>query len=282
MSRQKAGEEIKILTAPILPELPSAVKRPFLGERRSFVGNRARLGGSNPRQEEQCSPINSLKPPPEPARSRLVDETARLSWRGLAEGHIGEADATAISETVEVRRARIKAGRPQPLPRPACARRRPPRSPDRARSIERRRRQAASGAMPPAIASSFTTGEAAVLAVVAREVQRSGRCEFYLDKIAALAGVCRSTAQNALHEARRLGLVTVTERRRRGAKSLTNVIEVVSAAWREWLRIGSKNFDTTGKDFKITDQSALRPTAKRETDAPSARTSYFWRRRPPR
>ena len=52
--------------------------------------------------------------------------------------------------------------------------------------------------MPPVIASRFTTGEAAVLAVVAREVQRSGRCEFYLDKIAALAGVCRSTAQNAL------------------------------------------------------------------------------------
>jgi hypothetical protein len=57
--------------------------------------------------------------------------------------------------------------------------------------------------------------------VVAREVQRADRCELCLDKISALAGVSRSTTQNALHEARRLGLVTVTERRRRGAKSLT-------------------------------------------------------------
>ena len=37
----------------------------------------------------------------------------------------------------------------------------------------------------------------------------------------------------------------VTERRRRGAKSLTNVVEIVSAEWRAWLHIGSKNFDTT-------------------------------------
>ena len=87
---------------------------------------------------------------------------------------------------------------PSPCRARSARRRRPPRSPDRRASIERRRRKAASGAMPPALAAKFTTGEAAVLAVIAREVQRSGRCEFYLDKICALAGVCRSTAQNAL------------------------------------------------------------------------------------
>ena len=117
--------------------------------------------------------------------------------------------------------------------------------------------------MPPQIASRFTTGEAAVLAVVGREVQRSGRCEFYLDKICALAGVCRSTAQNALHEARRLGLVRVTERRRRGAKSLTNVVEIVSAEWRAWLRVGSKKIDTAGIDFKNRTEITLRSTEKR-------------------
>jgi len=117
--------------------------------------------------------------------------------------------------------------------------------------------------MPPAIASRFTTGEAAALAVIAREVQRRGRCELYLDKIAAIAGVCRSTAQNALREARRLGLVRVTERRRRGAKSLTNVVELVSAEWRAWLRIGSKNFDPTLRDSKITCESARRSTERR-------------------
>jgi hypothetical protein len=211
-----------------------------------------------------------------------LEDLSRLLWRANAEGHVDAAAATAASEALAARRARIKAGRPLPLPSPSTARRKPPRSPDRARSIERRRRTAASGAMPPAIASRFTTGEAAVLAVVAREVQRSGRCEFYLDKIAALAGVCRSTAQNALHQARRLGLLRVTERRRRGAKSLTNVVDIISAEWRAWLRIGSKNFDTTGIDSKTRTEIALRSTQDRESDAPKARTSLLNRWRPPR
>jgi len=74
-----------------------------------------------------------------------------------------------------------------------------------------------------------------------------------LDKIAALAGVSRSTTQNALREARRLGLVTVTERRRRGAKSLTNVIEVVSTEWAAWLKLGSKEYRVqNNKPHEIT------------------------------
>jgi hypothetical protein len=79
-----------------------------------------------------------------------------------------------------------------------------------------------SGAMPPAIASRFTTGEAAALAVIAREVQRAGRCELYIDAIAAMAGVCRAIVQNGVREAARLGLVKVTERRIPGRKSLTS------------------------------------------------------------
>ena len=70
------------------------------------------------------------------------------------------------------------------------------------------------------------------------------------------AGDRRSTTQNALREARRrLGLVTVTERRRRGAKSLTNVIEIVSAEWAAWLKLGAKGFGVqnipTGDDCSI-------------------------------
>jgi hypothetical protein len=199
-----------------------------------------------------------------------LEDLSRLLWRANGEGHVDDDRAGAISEAVEARRAKIKGMRPPPLPSRSTGRRRPPTSPDRRASIERRRRTAASGAMPPALAANFTTGEAAVLTVIGREVQRSGRCEFYLDKIAALAGVCRSTAQNALHEARRLGLVIVTERRRRGAKSLTNVVEIVSAEWRAWLRIGSKNFDTTGRDSKTRTEIALRSTAERGLGAPTA------------
>jgi hypothetical protein len=170
-----------------------------------------------------------------------LEEIARLAWRAYGEGHLSDADAQAASEAVEARKARIKGSRPSPLPTPPIARRRPV-SPDRQASIERRRRLAASGAVPGRIAAGFTTGETAVLSVIGREVQRAGRCDMPMDKIAALAGVSRSTAQNALREGRRLGLVTVTERRRRGAKSLTNVIEVVSKEWATWLKLGATGY----------------------------------------
>ena len=56
--------------------------------------------------------------------------------------------------------------------------------------------------------------------------------------IATMAGVSRSTAKNALREARRLGLVDVKERRRPGMPSLTNVVRVIAPAWTAWLRLG--------------------------------------------
>src|SRR5688500_14153635 len=70
--------------------------------------------------------------------------------------------------------------------------RRPQKSPDRRRSIERRRRLAASGPMPPALASMFTTGELAVLRIVADEVREHGMCDYSIDEISARAGVCRT------------------------------------------------------------------------------------------
>jgi DNA-binding MurR/RpiR family transcriptional regulator len=48
------------------------------------------------------------------------------------------------------------------------------------------------------IAASFTPGEQAALAVVAREVQARQVCVLPIDAIAALAGVSRSTVKNAL------------------------------------------------------------------------------------
>lgn len=170
-----------------------------------------------------------------------ADNIARLVWRAYAEGHLSDAAAQAASEAVEARKARIKGSRPAPLPTPPAARRRPV-TPDRQASIERRRRLAASGAVPGRIAANFTTGETSVLSVIGREVQRAGRCDMPIDKIAALAGVSRTTVQNALREARCLGLVTVTERRRRGVKSLTNVVAVVSKEWATWLKLGAGGY----------------------------------------
>ncbi len=51
--------------------------------------------------------------------------------------------------------------------------------------------------------------EDAVLTVIAQECRRHGRCELCLDELAALAGVGRTAAQNALRRARELELVVV-------------------------------------------------------------------------
>jgi hypothetical protein len=89
--------------------------------------------------------------------------------------------------------------------------------------------------MPPNLACQFTVGELAALRIVANAAISSGGCRLHIDAIAAQAGVCRSTAQNALRAARRLGLITVQERRRRGMASLTNVVRIVSREWTAWI-----------------------------------------------
>jgi hypothetical protein len=94
--------------------------------------------------------------------------------------------------------------------------------------------------MPPALAARFTQAEMAAFRIVSDEVRHHGVCALHIDAIAARAGTCRTTVKNALREARRLNLVTVQERRRRGQKSLTNLVRIVSPEWTAWIRIGGK------------------------------------------
>ena len=194
---------------------------------------------------------------PKRAISATLGESG-LTWRAHAEGEILDAEAEAISETLQGRRAAFAARGAQRALSPSIgpsARRRPaPRSPDRQASLERRRRQAASGAMPPALAARFTTGELAALTVITRQCQRSGICSLPIDAIAALAGVSRTTVQNALRATKAQGLIFARERRRPGLPSLTNVLRVISAEWAAWLKLsgeggGYKNLSTTNNKF---------------------------------
>src|SRR3954471_18818104 len=87
-----------------------------------------------------------------------------LLWRAYAAGSLSEAEAAALSEAIELKRA---------LPPPQKpAQRRPGSRPRSPASLERRRRWAAAGALPPQLAARFTTAENAVLSVVAAEVRR--------------------------------------------------------------------------------------------------------------
>src|SRR4051795_13210466 len=126
-------------------------------------------------------------------------KVASLLWRAYAAGQVTEAEAQALSDLIEARRALPAASKP--LQRRLGSR---PRSPA---SMERRRRWAASGALPPALAARFTLAETAVLAVIAAEVLRHGACTLTVGHIAALAGVSETTVRNALRAARMLALL---------------------------------------------------------------------------
>lgn len=167
-----------------------------------------------------------------------LDNAARLTWRGHGEGLIDDSAAECLSAAIKARRDELK-GKTQPSPaRRAISRPRPCRSPERAKSIARRRGLAASGAVPGTIAANFTTGEIAALTVIARQCQRSRSCDWFMDRIAAVAGVSRTTVRNALRQAQQLGLISIQERRQTAWRSDSNVIRIVSAGWLAWLGLG--------------------------------------------
>jgi hypothetical protein len=163
----------------------------------------------------------------ETAPASALPTVNQAIWAAMAAGSISEDEAGELSQLVHARRA-LRANVVALRPRRGAR----PRSPV---SIERRRRWAAAGYLPPPLAARFTPGEQAALAVVAVQVLRGGDCRLAVGHVAALAGVGETTVRTALRQARALGLVTVEERRHRGARSDTNIVRVVAPDWRGWL-----------------------------------------------
>jgi hypothetical protein len=176
----------------------------------------------------------------EAAHYPQLNELGREVWAAWSAGTLTDAEAQEAAERIQARRVLAPVPIAPPERPSVFPKHRTQRSPDRQRSIERRRRLAASGPMPPQLAAHFTTSELAVLRIVGDECRRHGLCSLHIDAIAARAGVCRTTAKNAIREARALGFVTLEERRRRGQPSLTNLIRIISSEWRVWLRLGPK------------------------------------------
>jgi hypothetical protein len=138
------------------------------------------------------------------------------------------------------------------------------------------------------MAARFTWGEQAVMRIVGDECREHGVCSLHVDAIAARAGVHRTTVQNALREAQgRSGgdrLVTVQERRRRGQRSLTNIVRIVSKEWSTWLKRGPRRFGagvgsncTPIKNLSTTDTSKKEREGKQVmmTAALDARPKLF-------
>jgi hypothetical protein len=180
-----------------------------------------------------------------------------LLWKAYAAGTVTEAQASELSERIEARKALPAAQKP--------AQRRfgsRPRSPA---AMERRRRWASAGALPPAVASRFTLAEQAVLAVVAAEHQKHGACTLPIGHVAALAGVSETTVRNAIREARSLGLLQVEERRVSAWRNLPNRLMIASREWLSWLKMRVRGVGANSRSPRIPENkkgpSALRNRA---------------------
>ena len=189
------------------------------------------------------------------AASRItLPQVTALLWRAYGDGKVTEAEAEALSGLIAARTDAPAARRLPTDSRPSPKAEFPPTPQDRARSVrrsvgsrprtdaslERRRRWAASGRLPPGLAARFTLAEQAVLALVAAETVRRKDCRLAVGQLAAIVGVAETTVRNAIREAAKLGLVTVEERRVTGFRNDTNIVRIVSPEWQAWMRLARK------------------------------------------
>ncbi len=86
---------------------------------------------------------------------------------------------------------------------------------------------------------------------MAAETARKGDCRLSVPHLAAVTGVAERTVQNAIREARKLGLLTVEERRVTGYRNDTNVLRIVSPEWTAWLRLARKGVSKIGRPMTI-------------------------------
>jgi hypothetical protein len=204
-----------------------------------------------------------------------LDQLSRTIWQGHATGAIDDGEAQHLAELIQARRQPARAQRkPVGLPpgrNSIFPPRRPQRSLNRLASIHRRRTLAASGPMPPSLASRFTTSELAVLRIIADAVRDNAQCIKSIPEIAARAGVCRSTVQNAIRMAAREGLLTVQERRREGRKNAPNIVRIISSEWLTWIKRGSGFKKMAPTDirlsFRVENRSMARPLTTSGTSA---------------
>jgi hypothetical protein len=219
--------------------------------------------------EQMASAINDAR-----TLTRL-DDLSRAIWQGWGANAVTDDQAQDLASLIHARRLVVRGevkpvgippGRPSIFPP-----RRLHRAPMRSVAIARRRHLAASGPLPPSIACKFTVGELAALRIVTDEVRERGHCDRTIAEIAARAGICRTTAQNAIRAAAAMGLLTAQERRRQGQKNLPNVVRIVSREWLQWIKRGGRAVPrpvSKSIGFKKTDPTDKRLSKREEIGIP--------------
>jgi len=198
-----------------------------------------------------------LKKAAESASRIKLPDVAQALWKAVAAGHVTETQAEEVDGLLRDRMAVPSVAK--------VAIRRVGSRPRSDQSMERRRKWASAGRLPPQVACRFTLAEQAVMAVVAMEVGKRGDCRLTLEHIAAIAGVSRSTVKAAIRHAQKLGLLTVEERRQSTWRSLSNVVRVISREWLAWMRLGSRSPGPEGGvKFSTTTSTKIQGKALRE------------------
>ena len=144
----------------------------------------------------------------------------------------------------------------------AATARRKPTTEERQKEICRRRRWAKSGSMPPDLRDRFTEAESAALTVIGEQCKRKGFCDLCIDEIASLAGVSRTSVQNALRKAsgrskedeKSVPVISIRERPQAGRKSFTNIVKILCRSWLGWIgrAIGFKRLSASVTGDKIS------------------------------
>lgn len=199
------------------------------------------------------------------SRMELPAVSAAL-WRAVTAGEIGETEAAELDGLIRARAA-IPVPSASPLRRVGSR----PRSDA---SMERRRRWAASGRLPPQVACRFTLAEQAVLAVVAAETVKRGDCRLCHGHLAAIAGVARSTVRATLRRARDLGIVSIEIRRVTGWRNESSVVRIVSDAWTAWNRLKRRSAARGSDDISSVPTSTQSLRVKRGSDLKAKKRGF--------
>jgi hypothetical protein len=194
-----------------------------------------------------------------------LDETARLTWRAHAEAQILDAEAEAISEAIEARRASLIGKGPAKPLKPALAR------PRGIRTIERREKMFGFG-RPRALdrnakirimhwarcltrrtekGRAYGVITAKALAVLeallwAFHNARSGLCFPSYERIAEAAGCARSTVAEALKALEDAGVLSWVQRIKRVREAYPDLLGANGWRWRVQRTSNAYNFREPG------------------------------------
>lgn len=98
----------------------------------------------------------------------------------------------------------------------------------------------ASIALPPDLASEFSEGQRAVLAVIGLEIMSNAMrlCKKSTSKLAHASGCSNTTVRSAVGKAAERGLLHKEVQVMTDGGSDANIIAITSPSWRSWLDLG--------------------------------------------